>query len=62
MFVCLSLSLAQVREFVSLFGLLTSCPEGRILLATVSTDPACSVNAVLKPVMSTSADGSAGSP
>jgi hypothetical protein len=40
----------QMREFVSLFGLLASCPEGRVLLTTVSNDPSYSVTTLLKPV------------
>jgi hypothetical protein len=35
---------------VSLLGLLASCPEGRVLLTTVSNDPAYSVTTLLKPL------------
>ena len=39
-----------VREYVSLFGLLTSCVAGRALLRAVGSDRACDVTRLLKPV------------
>ena len=47
--VCRVALIVQLREFVSLFGLLASCPEGRVLLTAVSSDPTYSVTTLLKP-------------
>jgi hypothetical protein len=40
----------QVREFVSLLGLMTSCVAGRALLRAVSRDPSANVATLLKPI------------
>ena len=47
----------QVREFVSLLGLMTSCVAGRALLRAVACDPTCNVSLLLKPVVPSPSQG-----